>query len=1058
MQFYLIIFSICSFYYVENMIFRYYEYVYIFASREKMLMRKKLLLAALFAGASFVYSSAQTQLVNGGFENWDGSGNSKEPVQWNSFMSGQCKSGFLFCSSAKNKQVDESTEVRPGSAGTKSVRIWSTNPIGSTIANGNLTTGQIQLGSITPANKDNHNKTVRGNADHRMAIIDRPDSLVFWAKFQPGNNSATNRARVRAVLHDASADYRDPDPDNETAANRIGDATLNYTRTHNGTNYVWQRFSIPFSYTGASTAAPAYILITFTTNENPGQGADNDQVWIDDAELIYVPRTTSVPALASLTYYVTPTTGAAISVPFAKTGIFAKNNIFTAELSDASGSFANAVILDTIHSAIAGTINGTIPAGTPAGTGYRVRVVASNPNTGVTYIENVDDITIGEAGITVSPTALQTIVAGTNGTVLTATEAAPSTSREWKYATVSGGPYSSFSPTETNLTYTPNFATAGTYYVVAEGVFGPTTLTTAEVQINVVQNGITPTTTQVLLVNTDGDTLTVNETPVAASREWLYSTTSGSGYVSFVPVQTDSFYVPNFATSGTYYVVCQSDISGLQVVSNEVTIITGTAGIITGAVSGSPFEFSPSAPDASVAVPFFTIGAFNVGNEFSAELSDASGSFASPTVIGTLAAVGSDTVWATIPATTPAGTGYRIRVVADDPATAGTDNGSDLIVDHFNNSVSPSASQTFAYSASGTPLSVSTSQTAVSEWLYATASGGPYQSFSTSETGTTYTPSGFSIGTYYVVAQSVNQYNDTVTSNEVELVVANGTTITTTAVSGAPFYTSSSSNVQATVDFTSDVIFGSSNTFTAQISDVNGSFSSPTVIGTLVSDTVGTISGTVPNTLAAGNGYRIRVVSSDPVVTGTDNGIDLAVVPFVVSLSDADTQYVAVGGTNATVSIVSTHPNLASVQWKRRTALLGNYHPFNPVVTGDDFTQTFTAPNTTFQIVAEAVNSWDDTLQTEQFVVVVATVNINESENGVVKVYSANEGFVVDLTNSTFQNPDVQFVNMAGQVVYTGKVYGASAHSLQVILASGVYSFRISENGKMVAGKVAVVR
>ena len=84
---------------------------------------------------------------------------------------------------------------------------------------------------------------------------------------------------------------------------------------------------------------------------------------------------------------------------------------------------------------------------------------------------------------------------------------------------------------------------------------------------------IAPTTTQNLVTSTNGTAITATELPSAAtSREWKYSTTSGSGYVSFAPTQTGTSYTPNFATAGTYYVVCVSNFAGDIKTSNEVQI------------------------------------------------------------------------------------------------------------------------------------------------------------------------------------------------------------------------------------------------------------------------------------------------------------------------------------------------------------------------------------------------------------------------------------------------------------------------------------------------------
>lgn len=68
------------------------------------------------------------------------------------------------------------------------------------------------------------------------------------------------------------------------------------------------------------------------------------------------------------------------------------------------------------------------------------------------------------------------------------------------------------------------------------------------------------------------------------------------------------------------------------------------------------------------------------------------------------------------------------------------------------------------------------------------------------------------------------------------------------------------------------------NTYTAQLSSASGSFSSPVSIGTLSSTAAtGTIACTIPAGTAQGTAYRIRVISSNPSVTGSNNGSNLAI-------------------------------------------------------------------------------------------------------------------------------------------------------------------------------------
>lgn len=83
---------------------------------------------------------------------------------------------------------------------------------------------------------------------------------------------------------------------------------------------------------------------------------------------------------------------------------------------------------------------------------------------------------------------------------------------------------------------------------------------------------------------------------------------------------------------------------------------------------------------AAFTLPFTVTGTINAGNVYTAELSDANGSFAAPTAIGSMtsSATGTQNLNVVIPNGLSAGSQYRIRVDASDPVTIGTDNGVDL--------------------------------------------------------------------------------------------------------------------------------------------------------------------------------------------------------------------------------------------------------------------------------------------------------------------------------------------------------------------------------------------
>ena len=89
---------------------------------------------------------------------------------------------------------------------------------------------------------------------------------------------------------------------------------------------------------------------------------------------------------------------------------------------------------------------------------------------------------------------------------------------------------------------------------------------------------------------------------------------------------------------------------------------------------------TPVCAGSSLSITYTTYGVFNAGTIFTAELSDASGSFSAATSIGTLTSTSSGAISATVPSITPSGTAYRIRVISANPFVTGTDNGNDITI------------------------------------------------------------------------------------------------------------------------------------------------------------------------------------------------------------------------------------------------------------------------------------------------------------------------------------------------------------------------------------------
>ena len=76
--------------------------------------------------------------------------------------------------------------------------------------------------------------------------------------------------------------------------------------------------------------------------------------------------------------------------------------------------------------------------------------------------------------------------------------------------------------------------------------------------------------------------------------------------------------------------------------------------------------------------------------------------------------------------------------------------------------------------------------------------------------------------------------------------------------------------------------FNNDNVFTVQLSDSSGNFGSPDTIGNLYNTTSGSITCNIPANALHGTGYLVRIVSSDPAITGSSsNAITIEQAPQV---------------------------------------------------------------------------------------------------------------------------------------------------------------------------------
>ena len=234
---------------------------------------------------------AQYQLPNSGFEEWEDVSYSfytgKEPVGWNSFLTG---SGTLKSAAGKN-QLKIMSESRPGSTGSKSAKLFAMKALFSIFAQGNLTTGCINMGSVTATDANgNYNYTEIGEGKNNQTFTGLPDAMRIWVKYN-STNTKYPYGKVSTILH-TEGYYQDPMGNtSKITAQLVGTATKADITSQED----WQELTIPFVYE-ATTERPAYALVSFSSNTTPGQGKDGDYMMVDDLEYLYYSE------LASLSY------------------------------------------------------------------------------------------------------------------------------------------------------------------------------------------------------------------------------------------------------------------------------------------------------------------------------------------------------------------------------------------------------------------------------------------------------------------------------------------------------------------------------------------------------------------------------------------------------------------------------------------------------------------------------------------------------------------------------------------------------------------------------------
>ena len=270
--------------------------------------------------------------------------------------------------------------------------------------------------------------------------------------------------------------------------------------------------------------------------------------------------------------------GGTFDLAYTTNSLFLAANTFTAQLSNATGSFAVPINIGSVLSNTTGVIACTIPAGTAPGTGYRIRIVSSNP--AFTSPDDFYDIDI----VSVLPptTALGSTPVCVGATIYLYDVANYIvTSYNWYGPAGSGFGGTGFTstlqnPTNTGVTGTGvTTSDAGTYSVVTTHNGCPSDTSTVTITVN---KDLPPTPSDSATTpGCVGATIYLFANSDTAVTGITYGWTGPAGFTS--TLQNPSIPSATSANAGTYYVTdtmagCPSATASIVVVVNTVTPVS----------------------------------------------------------------------------------------------------------------------------------------------------------------------------------------------------------------------------------------------------------------------------------------------------------------------------------------------------------------------------------------------------------------------------------------------------------------------------------------------------
>ncbi len=265
------------------------------------------------------------------------------------------------------------------------------------------------------------------------------------------------------------------------------------------------------------------------------------------------------------------------------------------------------------------------------------------------------------------------------------------------------------------------------------------------------------------------------------------------------------------------------------------------------------------------------------------------------------------------------------------------------------------------------------------------------------------------------------------------------------------------------------------NEVIAQLSDANGNFTPPTELGRVTTNTSGSITAQIPN-VTAGNGYRIRVISTNyPMVGGNIQTVSIAPSTYTITVAanPSNGGTVTGGGTynNGQSCTVTATPNTGYtfVNWTENGTQVSTSASYTFTVSGNrSLVANFTENTYNVTVSANPNNggtaSGGGTFTHGQSCTVTATANTgytfnNWTENGSVVSSNASYTFSVSTNRTLVANFTINSYTITatadpsngGTVAGTGTYTHGQNCTLTATASTGYTFTNWTENGNVVS-------